>query len=281
MDHHAQHLGPTSVTAGAVQAPPHRLRTLVERHPLPAFVILVLAFGWPIMSVPAMAQLGRATDSPLPTEPFALATTLLVLLPAALGVTAISEGRAAARELLRRALRWRFGAGWWAMVLGGLPTLALLAHLLVGASPTLSEAPSFLAGQLFQSATAVLIINLAEELAWAGFLQTRLEQRRGLPGAALATALPFALLHLPLLPLMQGPFWQNAGFVFVYAVVVRLLLGLTMRATGTSVLAVAVLHAVINQVNAASPALGLAAAATLAVLVALVLHRGTRGSDAR
>ncbi len=197
MDHHAPHLGPTSVTAGAAQAPPHRLRTLVERHPLPAFVVLVLAFGWPIMSVPALAQLGRATDSPLPTEPFALATTLLVLLPAALGITAISEGRAAARHLLRRALRWRFGAGWWAVVLGGLPSLALVAHLLVGARPALSEAPSF-----------------------------------------------------------------------------------AMRAAGASVLAVAVLHAVINHVNATSPALGLAAAATLAGLVALVLHRRTRGADA-
>ena len=116
--HHAPHLGPTSVISGHVQVPRHRLRTLVGRHPLPAFVILVLAFGWPIMAVPALAQLGRATDSPVPTEPFALATTLLVLLPAALGITAVSEGRAAARDLLRRALRWRFGAGWrpWACI---------------------------------------------------------------------------------------------------------------------------------------------------------------------
>jgi hypothetical protein len=38
---------------------------------------------------------------------------------------------------------------------------------------------------------------------------------------------------------------------------------------------------VINQVNAAPPALGLAAAAALAVLVALVLHGRARRSGAR
>ncbi|WP_256503156.1 hypothetical protein [Pseudonocardia humida] len=43
MDHHAPHLGPTSATA--VQAPPRRLGGLAAPHPLPAFVILVLAFG--------------------------------------------------------------------------------------------------------------------------------------------------------------------------------------------------------------------------------------------
>ncbi|MCF7547449.1 type II CAAX prenyl endopeptidase Rce1 family protein [Pseudonocardia sp. WMMC193] len=249
----------------------HRIRGLVTRHPFVVFVTLVLGLGWPILSIPALAQYGWIRGGPLPTEPFALAATLLVLLPAALLITLVVEGRAAARSLLGRALRWRFGVGWWAVTVAALPLLAFVAHLLTGFRPVLADLPWMLLSQSFQLVTAVLIINLAEELAWAGFLQTRLEQRHGLVTAAILTALPFALLHLPLLPLAAGPIWQTAAFTIVFAIAVRLLLGLAMRGTGASVLAAAVLHAEINQVNATSATIGLITVTALAAVVAALL----------
>ncbi|WP_433505496.1 CPBP family glutamic-type intramembrane protease [Pseudonocardia halophobica] len=148
------------------------------------------------------------------------------------------------------------GIEWWALVVATLPLLALAAHLLAGSRPVLADVPSFLLGQAFQLVTAVLIINLAEELAWAGFLQTRLEQRHGLPVAAGLTALPFALLHLPLLPLASGPLWRTAAITIVFALAVRLALGVAMRGTGASVLAVAVLHAEINKSTPRRPPSG-------------------------
>lgn len=259
---------------------PHRLRRLVMRHPLTVFVALVLGLGWPILAIPALAQFGWISSGPLPTEPFALAATLLVLLPAALGITLVVEGRSAARALLARALRWRFGIAWWALVVAALPLLALAAHLLAGFRPVLADVPSVLLGQAFQLVTAVLIINLAEELAWAGFLQTRLEQRHGLPVAAVLTALPFALLHLPLLPLAPGPLWKTAAITIVFAVAVRLALGLAMRGTGASVLAAAVLHAEINQVNATSTDIGLITVTALAAVMAALLKRSKSSEPA-
>jgi hypothetical protein len=123
-------------TTGArrpVHAPPGGLRDLVARRPLTAFLVLLFGVGWPLMSVPALTAHGVLPGGPLPQEPFALGTTLLVMLPAALWVTAVADGRPAVRALLRRAVRWRFGAGWWAAVLLALPVLTLTVGLVAGA----------------------------------------------------------------------------------------------------------------------------------------------------
>ena len=55
-----------------------------------------------------------------------MAATLLVLLPAALWVTAVTDGRVGVRALLGRAIRWRFSVGWWLAVIFALPAIALL-----------------------------------------------------------------------------------------------------------------------------------------------------------
>ena len=55
---------------------------------------------------------------------FALGSTLLILPPTALWVTSITDGRAGLRALLARVFRWRFGIGWWLVVLFGLPVIA-------------------------------------------------------------------------------------------------------------------------------------------------------------
>jgi hypothetical protein len=67
-------------------------------------------------------------------EVFALASTLLILLPMALWVTSITDGRAGMRALFSRVFRWRFGVGWWLVVLFGLPVIALLLGLIFGSS---------------------------------------------------------------------------------------------------------------------------------------------------
>jgi membrane protease YdiL (CAAX protease family) len=92
----------------------------------------------------------------------------------------------------------------------------------------------------------IVLVNMWEETVWAGFVQTRLEHRHGLLSAAVLTALSFAAIHLPLL------FWDDVspssvltsfGFLVVAALLVRLMIGVFLRATAGSVLAVAVLHA--------------------------------------
>ena len=67
-------------------------------------------------------------------EVFALTSTLLILLPTALWVTSITDGRTGLRTPFARVFRRRFGIGWWLVVLFGLPVIALLLGLIFGGS---------------------------------------------------------------------------------------------------------------------------------------------------
>jgi uncharacterized protein len=42
------------------------------------------------------------------------------------------------------------------------------------------------------------LVNLWEETAWAGVVQTRVERRHNIFAAAALTAVPFGFIHLPL-----------------------------------------------------------------------------------
>lgn len=115
-----------------VLAAPGGLHSWVARRPLTAFLVVVAVVGWPLISVPALTAHGVLPGGPLPQEPFALGTTLLVMLPAALWVTAVADGPGAVRALLRRSVWWRFGGGWWAAVLLALPVLTLATGVAAG-----------------------------------------------------------------------------------------------------------------------------------------------------
>jgi membrane protease YdiL (CAAX protease family) len=269
------------------------VRALAAKRPLTVFLALVFGLGLPILAVPGLAHNGLIPGGDLPEEPFALAFTLLVLLPAALWVTAATDGRAGVRALLRRAVQWRFGLGWYAVILLGLPIIATALGLLTGGSLRDTDWPAFLLNYaVVQVLPAVLIINLWEETGWAGFLQTRLEKRHGLIFAAILTAVPFALVHVPLLFAHDDPVLASAGVLLLTAVLHRLLFGLVLRGTAGSVLAVGLLHATFNATNNPDGVLRLlagvdtgwltpAAAAVLAALLAVVVRlRSTSASAA-
>lgn len=235
-----------------VPAPPGGLRSRVARHPLSAFLVLVAVVGWPLMSVPALTTHGVLPGGPLPQEPFALGTTLLVMLPAALWVTAVADGRPAVRALLRRAVRWRFGAGWWATVLLALPVLTLAVGVAAGQGLQTGDLLPALASGAFSVVTAVLLVHLWEETVWAGFFQGRLEQRHGFLPAAALTAVPFAAVHLPLAfigDLTAARVGLAVGALFVLGVVMRLLVGATVRGAAGSLLAAGFVHASFNASN--------------------------------
>ena len=88
---------------------------------------------------------------------------------------------------------------------------------------------------------------------WAGFLQTRLEARFNFVVAAVLTTLPFAGVHVPLLFLDDqlsalGVLSGLAGLL-ILGIVVRLMMGVTMRAASDSVLAVGILHQIFDASN--------------------------------
>jgi membrane protease YdiL (CAAX protease family) len=228
------------------------LRDQVARRPLTAFLVLLFAVGWPLLSVPALTAHGVLPGGPLPQEPFALGATLLVMLPAALWVTAVADGRPAVRALLRRAVQWRFGAGWWAAVLLALPLLTLTVGLVAGAGLQTGDLLATLGRGAFSVGTAVLLVHLWEETVWAGFFQGRLEQRHGFLAAAALTAVPFAAVHLPLSftdDLAPGRLVLSIGGLFVLGVLMRLLVGATVRGAAGSLLAAGIVHATFNAAN--------------------------------
>jgi uncharacterized protein len=104
--------------------------------------------------------------------------------------------------------------------------------------------------------------NLWEELGWAGYLQSTLQERRG-PLLASAMVAPFfALFHLPAYfvagwivdeqtPLNQLPnvLLGYVGVVAVFAIFFRVLVIWLYNVTGRSVLMVGLFHAAFNMVT--------------------------------
>ncbi len=223
-------------------------RAWTARHPLTAFVVLVFPLGWAILAVPALAFHGVIPGGRgLPVEMFALALTLLVMLPAAVWVVSATEGRRGVRALFARTFRWRFPIGWWAAVLFAVPVMSIAVGAALGRSVTTADLAAVLIdGFLVGFLLPLVLVNLWEETVWAGFVQTRLEERHGLLVGALLTSIGFAGIHLPMVfaaELSASSLAESLGFLVVAAVVFRLTAGVVMRGAAGSVLAVAVLHA--------------------------------------
>jgi membrane protease YdiL (CAAX protease family) len=138
-------------------------------------------------------------------------------------------------------------------VLLGLPVISLLLGSIFGGSLHTTNGGKVLLQQLLSIVLAVAVINLWEETVWAGFFQTRLEARFPFVVAALLTAVPFAGVHMPLLLIGdQITTWsvlKGIGGLLILGVVVRLLIGVVMRAAADSVLAVGVLHQLFDASN--------------------------------
>ncbi len=139
--------------------------------------------------------------------------------------------------------------------------------------------------------------NLWEELGWAGYLQSTLQDRHGPLLASIMVAPVFALFHLPAYfvagwivdehtPLSQLPtvLLQYVGVIAVFAIFFRILVIWLYNVTGRSVLIVALFHSAFNMISGQkimpelvpglnSNLLAVAVVAGLAVLV-VVFTRG-------
>jgi CAAX protease family protein len=214
-----------------------------RRRPLVAFLLGAYGLGWPLLTLTTVTGRGHT--------PLGYAFTYGALLGSALLVSRLADGPGAARRLLARFLIWRLGAARWGLVVLGLPALTIGIAAASGTLQTPAAGWAATAGSyLFQLfVIGALQVNLAEEGAWSGFVQTRLTARHGLFRGAMLTAPLFVAVHLPL---QFAPGWTWGGVaVGVTALVViapffRYVLGETLVATGGSLLAVGILHASFN-----------------------------------
>ena len=192
-------------TATPQPAPHSALRSLVARHPVAAFLVMVYAVNIAIVLPPVLTRndiwpFDQALSAPL-GHIFGSA------VPAFLVVGAM-HGRAGVRDLARRCLRWRVGARWYLFALLSVPIgVVVCASALFGLAPLhalLDQWPLLFTVVVPQLLLFIVFSNGPEEIGWMGFLQDRLQERHGPLKASVIVTLPFALYHLPGLMVDEG-----------------------------------------------------------------------------
>jgi uncharacterized protein len=188
----------TAPTATRQPAPHSGLRRLVARHPVAAFLVMVYTVNTAVAVVPVLT---RRDLLPFGLAPYdSLGHILGVALPAFIVVAAMHD-QDGVRDLAQRTLRWRVGVRWYLIALLVVPVAAVLcASALFGLAPLSALVEKWellLTVVVPKLVLLILFFNLAEEVGWTGFLQARLQERRGPLKASLIVTVPFALFHLP------------------------------------------------------------------------------------
>jgi uncharacterized protein len=191
---------------------------------------MAIGLSYPLMSLAIMAQYGIIPGRSLPQliglDLERAASTLLVisLISATFLTTALHGGRPAVKVLLRRIVRWRVRPVWWLVAVIALPTSTVILAVAFGDSTHIPTG-GVIVREVLSITIALLLVNLWEETAWAGFLQSRLEHRHNFFVAAALTAIPFAAVHVPLRIINgQATTPQTAGIAFLVLLVFSFLI---------------------------------------------------------
>ena len=183
----------------------------------------------------------------VPLAPFILATLYLGLVLPAVVLTR-GDPDASVRALLRDTVRLPRPA--WLLLPAALliPVAVWGMAALLGVETELDS--SFLLSlALANVASSLLIVNLWEEMAWAGFVQRRASARWGYLGGSVITAMMFVGVHLPLsLYGADGAadIARNVLAMVVSGIGMRLLIGAFDTWGHRSILALGLIHATFN-----------------------------------
>ncbi len=227
----------------------------IRRRPLTSYLVWFFTVGQAFAFAPLAA---RANDIEVHAQLFIIASTLFGLLLPAVVITRIVDGPDGVRALWRRSIAVWVSLRWYALALAGVPLLTTaLAIGLLGmptADLTTSSVLSVLAfGLVVQTVLSLVPNNWAEEVAWMGFFQARLQERSGSAMRAAALTAPvFALQHVVLV-VGNGVVLAVAFMVglILINIPLRALVAWTYNSTG-SLFIVTVLHAVGNGVTGGS-----------------------------
>jgi len=205
-------------TRGQAAGPSNRLVQLLRQHPLLFYFVIAYAISWTYELIVMGAlhitgSLGAALN-----VVFTLGPMLAALL-----MTAVTQGRAGIRQLLRRFVLWRVGIAWYLLVLPGVFVVQLLPYLVLpGAFAAFHQ--SGLASPRFWLPFLILYVaafiaggSLGEEPGWRGFALPRLQQRFGPLVGTLILGVPWGLWHLPQFLVIPGNFpgFNGAGTGFI------------------------------------------------------------------
>lgn len=238
----------------------HAVTGHIKQHPVGAFIVMAYASAWTIFLPAILSRAGLGIlPITVPVLPLvALASLLGIALPAFV-VTAIADGRPGVRALRQRYLCWRVGLPWYLVALVGFP-LACIVAVSVWLRGAPLHALSHQWPQLFTALVPrgiiiALLISVWEETGWTGVLLPRLQARYGPLRASLLIALPWGLVHTPLIlvagaltdariPLSQYPLWVL--YLVVFPAPFRFLITWIFNSTRGNLLLVAIFHGIFD-----------------------------------
>ena len=182
-------------TRPMMNEPPKSLADRVPSSALLPFVVLTFAITWGAIGFyivwpeVAVASLGEISGSHpvffLATWAPAIAAFLVVLL---------HTGTRGARAFLSRLLLWRGKAGWWGVVLVGLPIVFVIGSLMKG-GPVLAPIEGI--GTALVGMLVMLFLGPVEEFGWRGVAQPLLQRHMAPLWAGLLIGATWGLWHLP------------------------------------------------------------------------------------
>jgi len=241
--------------------------TALRRHPLGAFLVFAFAYSWSYWIPVALAG-GKLTHFP----------GLIGPMLAAFTVAAVSDGFAGARDLLARMVRWRVPFRWYAAAvipavagLLGLVALSVTGHGLPSVAELSAMAGLPSVGWLGLLAMVFVVNGYGEEVGWRGHAWPRLRERHSMAGGALILAVLWAAWHVP-------TFWIDSGLrgfdpLLIPGWIIGLaagavVLGWLYEQARSSLLIVALFHALLNMASATPATEGFPAiVVTFAVIV--------------
>ena len=182
------------------------IRTFTKSHPLLSFYALAFAVTWGglIMVVGGPSEILGSPERFETRFGLVLLAWLAGPSVASIFMTGLVYGRAGLRELLRRMMRWRVGARWYAVALLTAPLLSVAVLLALSLS-----SPEYLPTTLTTSDKVALLLlgivgtlvgGIFEELGWTGFATPTLlrRMRYGVLGTGLIVGVLCGVAHFPL-----------------------------------------------------------------------------------
>lgn len=250
--------------------------SFAARRPVLTFLLLMYPLAWALVAAGFVLH--------LPVELAVAVSTVVGILGPAVLVSYWIGGRAAVGRLFSGVLRWRVGVGWYVFALVAMPMFTIPVSVLTGTLPSSSGGWAGMAlAYLLALVVGAVFTNTWEEVAWAGFVQSRLTARHGLLVGAVLTGPLFALQHLPIIVANGGGLLAMlvlGAFLVVTAIFFRYILGAALVDTGGSLLIVGLVHASSDAAGAAFGTGWQQLLACVPLALAVLAYRAVRGHSA-
>lgn len=252
------------VKAQAAQVPANGLKSIMQRHPIVSYFVLMFAGLWLAYIPLLLSSQGfgvLAFSFPFPVVLFNLPASLFgpVLAGAIMSwVVGGKEGRQAFRKSL---FRFRVAPQWYLLPLIAVPVLGILSIATVHGTEPISvlagQIGSFLVSYLLNTLLLAVLINLWEESGQMAFVTPQIQRHRGAVVASLVVAVTWALMHLPALlvpemgvgiggPLSFETIALGMLVLTAFAIPVRFIATWLYNSARQSVVIVALFHAAMN-----------------------------------